>query len=81
MTVHPEEKFREEMRSKLSTELDACHVTPHHQGSRLWHELRVRTIHQGRSRDHLFRSPVQQVYRTNKPIYSIDQHGSVLVVR
>ncbi len=75
MAVHPELKFREDMLQKLHTELTACHVTPRHWHSRLWHELRVGTVYQGQSRDYLFRSPVREVYRTNKPIYSIDQQG------
>jgi proteasomal ATPase-associated factor 1 len=80
MTVHPEEKFREDMRVKLSTELGACQVTPRHWGSRLWHELRMRTTYQGEARDHVFRSPLAAVHRTSVPIYSLDQCGSVLVV-
>ena len=79
-TAHPEEKFRAEMRDKLHTELGECNITSRHWNSSHWHELKLRTVHQGQSRAHVFRSPVQQVYRTTKPIYSIDQCGSILIV-
>lgn len=80
MTVHPEEKFREEMHVKLGSDLGACHVTARHWSARLWHELRVRTTYQGSTRDHVFRSPLAAVHRASVPIYSLDQCGSVLVV-